>query len=113
MSARVGVTGTSGVIPASGVGVSGVPGEGPFLVFQITCTESIVSAASFQSHNCGVTVASGSILTTMVLGKTLEECRQISAAEIIAALGGIPPDKQHAPQFAILAMRQAVEESAA
>lgn len=97
----------------SGVGVSGVPGEGPFLVFQIACTALVVTSAAFQCHNCGVTVASGSVLTTMVIGKTLEECRQISAEDIAMALGGVPPDKQHAPQFAILAMRQAVEESAA
>jgi len=97
----------------SGVGVSGVPGGGPFLVFQILCTASVVTSAAFQCHNCGVTVASGSMLTTMVIGKTLDECRRISADDIATALGGVPPDKQHATQFAVLAMRQAVEESAA
>ena len=100
------------LVSPSGVGVSGVPGEGPFLVFQIICTASSVSSASFQCHNCGVTVASGSMLTKMLLGKTLEECRPNSAEDIIAALGGIPPDKQHATQFALLAMRQAVEDAA-
>lgn len=95
----------------SGVGVSGVPGEGPFFVFQVACTNSTVTSAAFQCHNCGVTVASGSILTTMVLGKTLVECLRISINDITTALGEIPADKLHVPHFALSAMKQAVQEA--
>jgi len=96
----------------SGVGVSGVPGAGPFLVFQIGCTGSTVTSVAFQSHSCGVTVASGSMLTTLVLGKSLDECLLISDNDLETMLGGVPPDKMHVPQFAVLAMRQAVHEAA-
>lgn len=96
----------------AGVGVSGIPGEGPFLVFQVDCTGPTVTSAAFQCHSCGVTVASGSMLTTMVLGKTLDECLQISANDITNALEGVPPDKLHVPQLALIAMKQAVMEAA-
>ncbi|MBL8820636.1 MAG: iron-sulfur cluster assembly scaffold protein [Planctomyces sp.] len=95
----------------SGVGVVGVPGEGPFLVFQIACTGGIIAAAAFQCHNCGVMVASGSVLTTMTIGKTLQECRLISADDIILQLDGVPPDKLHGPRFALEAMRLAIQNS--
>ncbi len=95
----------------TGVGVAGRPGEGPFMVFQIICSDGIVTAAAFQSHTCGVTIACGSILTTLVLNRTLAECKQITAARIADALDGVPVDKLHVAEFALRAMWQAADES--
>ncbi len=95
----------------SGTGVSGTPGRGPFLVFQIGCNEGTITEARFQCHNCGVTVASGSVLTEIVEGKTIAECVDIDAAILIEELDGVPADKQHVPQFALSALQQALEEA--
>lgn len=95
----------------SGVGVVGVPGEGPFLMFQIFCTEEIIASAAFECHNCGVMIASGSILTTITIGKTLQECRLISSDDLVQQLDGVPPDKRHGPRFAIEALRLAIQNS--
>ncbi len=95
----------------SGVGLSGCPGEGPFMVIQIVCVDQIVIDAAFQSHNCGVTVACGSVLTTMILNKSLGQCCQITAKDISEALDGVPLDKMHVPEFAVSALQQAIEEA--
>ena len=101
-----------GTLPrADGVGVSGTPGAGPYFVFQIMCRDGLVVAAAFQSHTCGVTVASGSVLTTLVLNKSLRECQLITAQDIAAALDGVPPDKVHIPEFALRAMQHAIVEA--
>ncbi len=96
---------------ADGTGVSGVPGRGPFMVFQILCEESIIKEAWFRSHNCGVTVACGSVLTEMVAGLTLEDAANISVANVVTELDGVPIDKQHVPEFALRAARMAIAEA--
>lgn len=93
-----------------GTGVSGVPGRGPFFVFQLTCTDGVIVQARFNCHNCGVNVASGSVLTELVQNKRLDEAIQISASDIEKSLGGIPVDKRHVPETAIAALRQAISE---
>ena len=90
---------------------SGSPGEGPFMVIQIVCANQIVTDAAFQSHNCGVTVACGSVLTTMILNKSLRQCSQITAKDVSEALNGVPLDKMHVPEFAVNALQQAIEEA--
>lgn len=94
-----------------GTGVSGVPGQGPFFVFQLTCIAGVIIQARFNCHNCGVHVASGSVLTELVQNKPLDEAIQISASDIEQSLGGIPVDKRHVPETAIAALRQAIVEA--
>ena len=94
----------------SSVGVSGVPGRGPYFLIQIQCRDNAISNASFQCHNCGVTVACGSVLTEVIKGQTLDSCAQIDPDQLSSQLGGIPPDKMHVPEFVIRALRQAIEE---
>lgn len=96
-----------------GTGVVGIPGAGPFFVFQVSVQNGRVEDAQFQSHTCGVTVASGSALTELVIGRTAVECEQIEADDIITELDGVPVDKRHVPETAITAMRAALEEAGA
>lgn len=95
-----------------GVGVSGAPGQGPYFVFQLSVQQGRVTEARFQCHNCGVTVACGSVLTELILEKTLDECLQIDADRIASELDGVPVDKAHVVEFALAAMRQAAIEAA-
>ena len=73
-----------------GTGVSGIPGQGPYFVIQLACVDGVIQQARFNCHNCGVTVASGSILTQMILNIRLEQALKISARDISDALGGVP-----------------------
>ena len=96
----------------TGTGISGVPGAGPYMVFQIRIDDGFVAEVRFQSHNCGVTVACGSMLTEMMMQRPLTECLAITCNDLIRQLHGIPEDKRHVPQFVLAAMQMAVEEAA-
>lgn len=100
-----------GTLPnADGVGVVGTPGGGPFIVIQVMLQDGKVHQAAFQCHNCGVTVASGSIITLLIQGRTLDECLQLTSAQVAAALDGVPAHKLHIPEFVVSALRLAVED---
>lgn len=93
-----------------GTGVSGVPGQGPFIVIQLACRDGIIIQARFNCHNCGVTVASGSVLTELIANKRLDDAWGMSAGDIERALGGVPVDKRHVPETVITALHQAIAE---
>ena len=94
-----------------GSGVTGIPGQGPYFVIQLACIDGVIREARFNSHNCGVTVASGSVLTELVLNRRLDEAQNLSAQNIEDALGGVPVDKRHVPETAISALRMASAEA--
>ena len=91
------------------VGLAGAPGQSGYLVLHLMVKDDRISAARFQCHNCGATIATGSMLTELILGRTLEECRQLTSAEFTEALDGLPPDKRHCAGLAIHALHQALE----
>jgi nitrogen fixation NifU-like protein len=91
------------------IGCVGRPGNGPFLILCLRCTDDTVSEAKFQTYGCGATIACGSMLTTMIIGRSIEECRQFTQEQLIAALDGVPPDKMHSPALAIGALRAALD----
>ena len=96
----------------SGVGVAGTPGQGPYLVFQIAIDDSVVKQARFQCHNCGVTVACGSMLSELVKNKSLDQCNQITSQNLSDALEGVPPDKMHMLSFVLDALKLAISDAA-
>ena len=67
-----------------------------------------VAAAKYHTVGCGPTIACGSIMSELVLGKSIAECRELTADDLIEALDGVPPDKLHCPALAIGALRDAL-----
>jgi nitrogen fixation NifU-like protein len=71
--------------------------------------DSRIEIAAFMTDGCGPTAACGSMLTTMVRGKSLEEAVAIDAGDLIIALDGLPPEHVHCATLAVQALRQAID----
>jgi nitrogen fixation NifU-like protein len=91
------------------VGIVGVPGQGPFFVLYLKLDGDRVREARYRTYGCGPTIAAGSVLTELIAGRTIEECRGLTTEDVIAALDGVPPEKLHCPTMAVAALHKAVE----
>jgi len=99
---------------ADGTGTSGSPVCGDVLRLFIKVgqkgQEEFIKEAKFQTLGCGAAIASSSILTTMVKGKSLKEAKKITQKEIIKNLGGLPPAKLHCSLLASQALGKAIKD---
>ncbi len=95
------------------VGHSGVPGRGAFMILYVRLNRDRIAEAKHHTVGCGPTIASGSMLTEMIVGKTIAECRELTSEQVILALDGVPPDKLHCPALAIAARRDALSRRSA
>ena len=68
-----------------------------------------ITDIKFESYGCASNIATGSIITEMAKGKTLEEAKKISWKEASDALGGLPPIKTHCSVLAVDGLRAAIE----
>ncbi len=90
--------GNGGVIEdAELTGHAGSPGRGAFMILYLKLDDGRIAAAKYHTVGCGPTIASGSILTEIIQGRTIQECRKLTAQDLIDALDGVPPDKLHCP----------------
>ncbi len=89
-------------------GHAGAPGRGAFLILFLKVRGGRIAAAKYHTHGCGPTIASGSMLTELIVRRTIAECRELTVEDRIEALDGVPPDKLHCPVLAIGALRDAL-----
>jgi nitrogen fixation NifU-like protein len=89
-------------------GHAGAPGRGAFIILFLRVAEGRIAAAKYHTVGCGPTIACGSMLSELVVGRSIDECRGVTADDLIGALDGVPPDKLHCPALAIAALRDAL-----
>jgi nitrogen fixation NifU-like protein len=92
-----------------GTGLVGAPACGDVLKLQIKVEEGIITDAKFKTYGCGSAIASSSLVTEWVKGKTLEEAGAIKNTEIAEELA-LPPVKIHCSILAEDAIKAAVED---
>ena len=97
---------------ADGVGEVGNPACGDMMRLYLKIEEGKVVDAKFRTFGCGAAIASSSMLTEMVKGKTLEEARAISNQHVADALDGLPAVKIHCSVMAEQAVRSALDDYA-
>jgi len=68
-----------------------------------------ISDIKFESYGCASNIATGSIITELAKGRTLEEAKEISWKQASEALGGLPPIKTHCSVLAVDGLRAAIE----
>lgn len=92
---------------ATGMGASRVCGDVMTLYLEVKHDK--ISSATFTTMGCGAAIASGSIMTGMLQGKTIEEAEAMGPNDILDAMGGLPNIKLHCPDLAIEALRAALK----
>ncbi len=92
-----------------GVGHVGNPVCGDIMELYIKVDNSIIVDAKFKTFGCGAAIATSSMVTEMVKGKSIEDALQISNRAVAEALGGLPPIKMHCSVLAEEALRSAIE----
>jgi len=90
-------------------GHAGTPGRGPFLILYIKVAGSQIVTAKFQTYGCGPTIACGSMLTELIVGRSIADCLQLTTETLIENLDGVPAEKLHSPALAIAALRDALK----
>lgn len=94
---------------ADAVGSAGSLTCGDQLKIYLKIKDNIVTDAKFQTFGCGSAVASSSILTEMIIGKTIDEVRKITNKDIADELGGLPPEKMHCSVMGYEALEDALK----
>jgi nitrogen fixation NifU-like protein len=95
---------------ADGVGKVGNPMCGDVMEMFIKVKDDHVDDVKFRTFGCGAAIATSSIATEMIKGKSLDEAVNLSNKAVADALGGLPAQKMHCSNLAADAVRAAVED---
>lgn len=94
---------------ADGVGEVGNAKCGDIMRIYLDIEGDIIKDVKFKTFGCGAAVATSSMVTEMVKGKTIDEAMVISNAAVAEALGGLPPAKMHCSNLAADALHEAIK----
>ena len=95
---------------ADGVGKVGNPVCGDIMELTIKVKDGRIEDAKFRTFGCGAAIATSSMVTELVKGKTIDEALEVSNKAVAEALGGLPPVKMHCSVLAEQALRSAIED---
>lgn len=93
---------------ANGIGEAGNSRCGDIMKIYLKINEDKIEDIKFKTFGCGAAIATSSMITEMVKGKTLEEAEKVSNKAVAEALGGLPPQKMHCSNLAADALKEAI-----
>ena len=83
---------------------------GDIMKMQLQIENGIITDVRFETFGCGSAIASSSIATEMIKGKTVEEALSITNKQVVDALGGLPAHKLHCSVLAEEAIKSAIKD---
>ena len=96
-----------------GVGIYGSPVCGDMMQMQIKVDENdVITDCKFKTFGCGSAIASSSMATQMIIGKTVEEALKVTNKDVVDELGGLPAVKIHCSVLADHAIKAAIYDYA-
>jgi nitrogen fixation NifU-like protein len=95
--------------PTVGTGMVGAPACGDVMKLQIEVVDNIIKDAKFKTYGCGSAIASSSMVTEMLKGKTIKEAESIKNSDIVEELS-LPPVKIHCSVLAENSIRAAIKD---
>ncbi|HOU76242.1 MAG TPA: Fe-S cluster assembly scaffold protein NifU [Candidatus Dojkabacteria bacterium] len=94
---------------ADGIGEVGNPVCGDLMKLYIKVKNNKIVDIKFQTFGCGAAIATSSMITELVIGKTIEEAVEITNKQVAESLDGLPPAKMHCSNLAADALKAAIE----
>ncbi len=95
---------------ASGIGEVGNPVCGDIMKMFIKVEDDRIVDVKFKTFGCGAAIATSSIATEMIKGKTIEEALKLKNTDVVNTLGGLPPVKLHCSVLAEEAIQEAIAD---
>ncbi|SDX51979.1 nitrogen fixation protein NifU [Eubacterium barkeri] len=96
---------------ANAVGQVGSPACGDIMKMYLKISEDgIIEDASFKTFGCGAAIATSSMATEMIKGRSIEDAAKLKNSEVVEALGGLPHEKIHCSVLAAEAIAAAIED---
>jgi nitrogen fixation NifU-like protein len=95
---------------ADGVGTVGNPVCGDVMKIYLKVENNVITDVKFKTFGCGAAIATSSMATEMIKGKTIEEALKLTNKAVAEALGGLPPVKMHCSVLAEEAVQAAIDD---
>lgn len=100
-----------GEIPdANGIGQVGNPVCGDIMKMYLKIENNVIVDVKFKTFGCGAAVATSSMATELIKGKTVDEALDITNRSVAEALDGLPPIKMHCSNLAEQAIKAAIDD---
>ena len=94
----------------SGVGTVGNPKCGDIMRIYLKVDHGVIADVKFKTFGCGAAIATSSMATELIKGKTLQEALALTNQAVAEALGGLPPVTMHCSMLAEEAIKAAIED---
>ena len=95
---------------ADGIGQAGNPVCGDIMELSNKVENDVIKDVRFKTFGCGAAIATSSMVTELVKGKTVDEALEVSNKAVADALGGLPPVKMHCSVLAEEALKAAIDD---
>jgi nitrogen fixation NifU-like protein len=98
------------IVGADGIGKVGNPVCGDIIKIYLKIDNNVITDVKFKTFGCGAAIATSSISTELVKGKTIEEALEITNKQVVDELDGLPPAKMHCSVLAEEAIKAAIAD---